>query len=259
MSGGIQKVFLCEDTAEGVFSGVHAAYESRHGHSRCRLLAGAVENYELFCEYIEVKSDAGKAESVSHTIRRRLGEEAYTDIFQALASDAPDKADAVYKTIVLGLAGSVKGSIMAHLGNPHVARVFALSRQTFNESHHLLGFVRFEELSGGILYSEIGPRCNALPFLAPHFADRLPGENFILYDRARRLAAIHEADKEWLLVSNADIPKEAVAQHSESEAYYRELFCTFCSTIAIEARENRALQRQMLPLRFQKFMVEFAK
>ena len=44
---------------------------------------------------------------------------------------------------------------------------------------------------------------------------------------------------------------------SEKEEEYQELFQFFCNRISIRERENRRLQRSMLPLRFRKYMTEF--
>ena len=36
----------------------------------------------------------------------------------------------------------------------------------------------------------------------PHFADRLPLENFVIHDVKRNIFALHEAKKDWYLVYN---------------------------------------------------------
>ena len=49
-------VFICEDSLEGIFTGVYDACASRLGHRNIRLATGEPENYELFSEYIDRKS-----------------------------------------------------------------------------------------------------------------------------------------------------------------------------------------------------------
>lgn len=56
--------------------------------------------------------------------------------------------------------------------------------------------MRFQEWKGGILYGKIGPENNILPYLMEHFADRLPGESFILQDVNRKIAGLHPARRE---------------------------------------------------------------
>ena len=43
---------------------------------------------------------------------------------------------------------------------------------------------------------------------------------------------------------------------SDREEEIQQLWLGFCRSISIEARENQALQQQMLPLRFRKWMTE---
>ena len=70
---------------------------------------------------------------------------------------------------------------------------------------------------------------------------------------------MHPAKKDWYLVSGWEIPTEDALQMSAEEEAYQELFTLFCHTIAIKERKNLKLQQQMLPLRFQDYMVEFSK
>ena len=106
-------VFLCEDSPEGIFTGVYDAWESRLGHNNISLqIHTGEENYDLFCTYRDVTPDLQKSEKVSRTLKQCLGEEVYSILYQAVISDEKcvskrhpmDKADAVYKSIVLGLA-----------------------------------------------------------------------------------------------------------------------------------------------------------
>ena len=57
----------------------------------------------------------------------------------------------------------------------------------------VLQFLRFQEITGGILYGEIAPDADVLAFVMPHFADRFPLENFVILDERRATAGIHPA------------------------------------------------------------------
>lgn len=253
-----QIIFLCENSIEGIFSGVYEAWDSRLGHSRCRLQVG-IDNYQLFSEYRQVETDESKAWKVSRTVCERLGFFTYQNFCRAIASNDADKADAVYKTIVAGFALKNGQAVMNNLSNPYVAKVFELNRNVGNEVHRLLEFLRFQELENGVLYARVGPQNDILPMLAPHFADRLPLENFMIYDDHRHSVIVHEREKQWIYLPHQEIDEEIVNHYSTEEEYYQELFTSFCHTIAIKERENRKLQQQMLPLKFQKYMTEFVK
>ena len=43
-------IFICEDSIDGIFTGVYDAWASRLGHENIALMAYEPENYMLFCE-----------------------------------------------------------------------------------------------------------------------------------------------------------------------------------------------------------------
>ena len=90
-------VFLCENSIEGILTGVYDAWaealSSGLGHARCRLQTELLQP-ELFCTYRETAPDMEKAGKVIRTLRKRLGEEVYECLCYAMASREPDKAEA---------------------------------------------------------------------------------------------------------------------------------------------------------------------
>ncbi len=280
-------ILLCEDSLEGIFTGVYEAYALRRPLSEIRLQAGEETTYRLFSEYRHVAPDAGKTEKVVRTLQRRFGMKDYEILCLALSSGDEDKAQAIFGTVAWGLKNGRRGGILSHLTNPDVHRVMEMSRYAHNEMHHLLGFLRFQEIEGGILYAAIAPQNHVLPFLAEHFSDRFPMENFLIHDERRDMYAVHPAGKAWFLVAGdlgrgadaggagsarVDIAGESAcgedtarenvaggAALTAEEEYYQELFCCFCHKISIKERKNLNLQRNLLPLHFRKYMVEFAE
>lgn len=256
---------ICEDSLEGIFTGIYDAYLKKKPHEQVHLCLGEEENYRLFAVYEECRPDETKAVKVARTIGRELGTEAYMAICRALASPEGDKAEAVYKTVVAGLSMKNKKQVMGNLKDPFVHRVFELARFTANEAHFHVEFLRFRELENGILYAPMGPKNNVITFIVPHFADRLPLENFVIHDTLREIYALHPAGKDWYLVSGSgqegmDEESDKIAggiTFSEEEKKYSELFTHFFHTIAIKERRNSDLQRNMLPLRYRKYMTEF--
>lgn len=251
------RVYQCEDSLEGIFTAIYNTYEDKC--DRKDTMISLTEELFLFAEYVPVTVDLCKAVKVMNTLQRRFGEEDYMRVCMALASPETDKAQALYQTIALGLKGNIRqGHLLDNLADDHVNRVFYLSRAVNNEFRHLQGFIRFSELENGILYTAIGPKNNVLTFLMPHFADRFPVENFMIYDEGRNLFGIHPAGKDWYLLQDAQGSSVSdKLRYSEEELQYRELFRHFCTRIAIKERKNLELQRNLLPLRFREYMIEF--
>lgn len=256
-------MLLCKDSPEGILTGIYEAYALRIPHERIGLQIGQEETLMLFTSYKQIPADGEKAEKVSRTLRARLGEEDYYAICMALTTASAEKAQAVYKTVVYGLSAKRRGRVMEHLSDDNIRKVMELSRGAGNELRHLNGFLRFQELENGLLYAVIKPKNNILPMLAEHFADRLPGENFIIRDEGRNLYAVHPAGREWFLMDGQgrkdDMEETDNCKLSQEEKHYQELFRSFCHNISIEDRKNLKLQRNMLPLRFRLYMTEFMK
>lgn len=252
-------IYVCENSIEGIFTGIYDTYLNKKDVDSTELIVGEGGNYRLFAEYQKVQTQEEKAKKVANTIIRDFGEETYLEICRALASEDEEKANAVYQTVACGLKMKNPRQVMGNLKNKYVQKVFELSRNTNNEILHLNGFLRFNELENHVMFSKIGPKNNILTFLAPHFANRLPLENFVIYDENRSLFVIHPAGKQWFLTTDENFDETIAQKYSDREKEYQELFKHFCHSISIKERENPRLQQQMLPLRFQKYMVEFGK
>ncbi len=249
------KVYQCEDSLEGVFTAIYNIYEDKCDHSDTQIsLCGELL---LFAEYIKVTPDVEKTKKVIRTLKSRFGERDYRRLCLALSAPDAAKAQAVYQTVVWGLSAKAgQEHLFDNLANDDVLTAFSLGRGASREEQHLRGFVRFQELENGVLYSVIGPKNNILTFLMPHFADRFPMEDFVLCDERRGIFGVHPKGESWYLMqgregSLKDIPLSA------KEEEYQELFRYFCTKIAIKERVNTGLQLNMLPLRFREYMVEF--
>lgn len=252
----IMYVFQCDDSIDGIFSGVYDAWASRYGHKNIRLSSQANETLSLFHTYLAVHTDCEKSRKVSRTLIRRLGVDFYETICRCAMADGSlrklsmDKANAVYQAIVMALALPEGERVLEYLGEPCMACLFELCRQTSNEGHHLLEFLRFSELKNGILFSVIHPKNDVLPILANHFTNRLPLENFMIYDATHRTAVVHSAGKDYMIVDASSLNMDLTKELSPDEAHFRSLWCAFFETIAVEARENAKLQIQNIPKRF---------
>ena len=194
-------VFVCEDSPEGIFTGVYDAWNSRLGHENVRLEVQGEYNYSLFSEYREVAVDRLKAQKVVRSVRRSLSELAYSWIYRTALSEREDRAEAVYRFLVCGFSAGVAGRrITENLQIPAVQTVFQINRAVANEAHLQTEFMRFAEYSDQVLFSEIGPKNRVTALLMPYFTDRLPSEPFIIYDKN------HQEEKEEKNEINDIIP-----------------------------------------------------
>ena len=208
-------IFRCEDSVDGIFTAVYDAWASRLGHHRVGLELVQEQEQTLFCRYQEAATDPVKAAKVADTIRRRMGAEDYERIYHcALAADLK-KADAIYRTVALGLSGSGFRNVTRNLQQPFIQTVCSLSLKVAHEAHRYTGFLRFVELKNGILYAKVESPHQILPLLGEHFADRFPQENFVIYRQGTNRCVVHGAGKPWFLAEGAKL--DMLNQAAEAE------------------------------------------
>jgi len=249
-----RKIFICEDSFEGILTGVFEAYICRYGHDFISLELNGEDQPQFFCEYYPVETDIVKATKVGQAIRKKISFDAYEMLHEASLANQTKKAEAIYRFLVLGF--KMGPQVMSHLSNPYILSVMKLSKAVTRELQRLEGFVRFRELENGIMFSKLAPKHNQLILLAPHFADRFPEENWMIYDEDRKAACIHKAGQGWGMVSNIKIEKELMSQVSEEEELFLKLWKSFTKTITIEERKNARLQMNMMPKMYWKNMPE---
>ncbi|MDF2539824.1 MAG: hypothetical protein K0S76_2845 [Herbinix sp.] len=254
-----KKIFLCDNSIDGIFTAIYLAWSSGFGHANVKLEEkcekGSFANLELFSEYIKVNTDLTLSVKVSRSIQSKISEEAFQMVCRVALSDYIGKADLIYRFLIKGF--HIGGGILEHLSDEVVNKIFKINKNVGFEAHHLLGFVRFSEQENGLLFSSIEPKNNVLSLIAPHFADRLPKERFIIYDKKRNMAALHIPGKQWILAEVPDLKIGDFRAFTDQEDEYRDLWKIFFKHIVIKERINPKLQRNNLPLRFRGDMTEF--
>ena len=253
----MKRVYVCNDTITGIFSGIYDAWKTKLGQEQLGLVLKGCMEQELFCEYIEVMENEKKAVAVENLIKKHLGYEAYWEIYHAVLSNEQDKGDAILGTMLEARMVKDSKRIMQHLTHPKVRRVFEISRKVSNEAHYYKEIVRFRELENGVLFSKIEPQNQILTCLGEHFSNRFPLENWMIYDQTHHMFLVHPQNQHWVLVVNEDVNDEIVKKVSVREKQYVDLWKNFFGSIAIEDRKNEQRQRQHLPLRYRKDVTEF--
>ena len=245
------RVYLCEDSLEGILSAIHTAYHSRYGHHFIRIQEGNYVEQDLFSDYIQVATDFAKADSVARSVKQKISLQAWESIMKASLHYRSGKGQDIYRFLNYGY--QMGGKVVNFIGEEHIQRVMLDRKTVTREFDRMMGFTRFAELVDGSLFARIGPKCNLVPLLAGHFADRFPEERWTIYDENRHMLAYHIPNMGWNMMRgdlSRYLPEEAFSEEQEKmEQYWK----TFFETIAIEARKNPRHQQQMLPKYYRKY------
>lgn len=256
----MKEIVVCEDSFDGVLCGVYHAWiiknrQQKTGKYNLEMIAGEVFNYEIFAEYTTVDTDLEVSAKVRKSIQKTFSRNTYVNVYYAAMSGNERKADIVLRFLVD--AYRIGRRIEEYMSLSSVMDLMELSRNVSKEREHFLSFVRFQKIDSEVLISRINPKNNILTLIAPHFSDRLSMENWIIYDEKRKIAALHPANGNWMLVSGSEIEEEVFHKAGSKENEIEDLWRVFFETIAIKERTNPNLQRNHLPLRFRKHMTEF--
>ena len=147
-----------------------------------------------------------------------------------------------------------KNKIFDHKYLNCVLHVLRINKNVSSEAHKLKGFLRFKELKNNVFYAEMSPKNNVIFLLAEHFKKRLSNEYFLIKDTGRNIYAFY--DKTNIMYLNDEDIKELNLNINDNELEIESLWKSFFNTIGIKERKNYKTQRNFMPKRYWKYMIE---
>ncbi len=240
--------YVYDGSFEGLLTAVFEAFYRKEEPDA--ILAEQGMQQDLVTKYFFIATDPVKSDRVYASIRSKISEDALKNVYHILLSEEADAGTLIYRYLKLGW--KMGGRVDLHLSDNTVFRVMDINRRLEYEVHRLMGFVRFRQVEGGIFYSSISPDNNVVELLAPHFAERLSDQKWIIHDVRREVAALYNS-KSWIVseFSAGDIPGS-----TEDEKRFAGLWKEFFNTLEIPSRKNPKLQRQLMPRRYWDHLTE---
>lgn len=240
--------YVYDGTFEGLLTAVYEAYYRGEGPET--LVDGREMQANFLDRYVSIDTDPAKADKVFRSIREKISGDALQRAYHVFLSEDSERGRIIYDYLRLGWKMGYRVDL--HLSDDRVFRVHQISQRVEYERHKLLGFVRFRQVESGIFYAPIGPDHNIVELLAPHFAERLAGQNWIIHDVKREVAVLYNG-REWVV---SDFRYDELPAEAGEEETYQRLWKLFFNAIAIESRKNPRLQRQWMPRRYWKYLTE---
>lgn len=218
-----------------------------------RISAVVADQQNLFSAEISIATDLVAAELFWQRLTRRLSPHSLKLLRRCLLADHPQQELLLYRYLLLEAEQGRR--IDAMLAHPQVAPVWKLAQQVAREAHRYLGFVRFQQVQGGLYYAAIKPDHRILLLIGAHFAERFSDQQWIIHDQSHGEGILCDAEKkEWLL-----LPMELHQQPEATpqEAQFQQLWRCYFSTLAIPERTNLRLQQGKVPLKTRSCLTEF--
>lgn len=258
-------ILLCDGTVDGIFTAIYDGFvirNQRFGEGkkeyRDNIEICVTENYnrDMFAEYIAIDKDYDKSVKTAASIRKKLGEDTYQMVIKALCHYSEERATMVFGFLIRGFKRG--RDVVNMFMDPYVMNVMELSRKAGGEAYRFVEFVRFKDM-GETLYSVIEPRCKVISLIGNHFDERYPNENWIIYDKVHKEAALHKRFEPWIMVGGDSIDGDYLEREYEKNDEYEQLWKAFLDALYIRERKNERCQNNLLPKWYRKNMTEFKK
>lgn len=241
-------IFIYDGTFDGLLT---AIFESYYGPYKPDKILTAREHIpNLFAQEVVITTTTIKANRVYQAIEKKISPLALNWVYMAFLSESPQVGTAIYHYLQYGW--QVGSKVNCQLAHPKVNTIHKLWQKVSREKHRMLGLVRFSQLAGQVYYAPMETDCYVLPLIAPHFAQRLADQHWIIHDKKRHVAAVFDGNH-WFITADK-ITEQLILE--KDELYFQNLWRAFHKKIAIQNRLNPKLQQQMMPKKYWPYLTE---
>ena len=243
-------IYLYDGTFEGFLT--VAARARKNGEIPEGIARTAPLQQGLFHQVIPVETDHDLSQAICMEIADAISPYSFRNVYHAFLSETAGVEAAICRYLDLGwgVGKRIDGMLTHELVRP----VWSMARKVRSEAHKMKGFVRFMEVKEGFFYARLEPDHHIIPLVATHFADRFSDQHWIIHDTGRGKAIVHEAVRKQWVETELDLLENP--HFSADEMFYRELWKKYFTRLAVEERFNPKLQRQNLPLKYRRYLVE---
>ncbi len=203
---------------------------------------------ELDSSARKVAPDTEKAMRVRKKIAQ-YDSAALNDIMLALRSCEENREQVAFEYIKLIIKH--RRPVRGRSNIPAVLAMEDILHRVTHELHRFKGFLRFMENDRGVLYAPYSPDNDITDLLAPHFAERLRNQKFVIHDVKRKIAALYDGRE--IVICFAD---GADIYLSEYEQAFEELWKLYYKSVNIEERRHERQMKGYMPVRYWKFLPE---
>jgi len=244
----IQTCYVYDGSFEGLLTAIYEAYYQSEKPDFIASQSNYQEN--LLVKKIVIQTDCLKADRVYNSIIKKISYEALRKVFCVFISELPESATMIYEYLRLGW--KIGKDVDFFLSEQRVLDVHTVFKKVSHEKHRMLGFIRFRKIKGNIYYAPIEPDYNIVGLLAPHFVRRFSDQYFVIHDVRRNSAVVYNR-REWII---SEFTANQVIVLDNDEQNIQNLWKQFFDSITIKDKINPKLQKQFMPKRYWKHLIE---
>lgn len=242
-------IYVYSGTFEGFMSVIHRIYSDR----RIPDMITDCETYEygLQSEIIQIPDCTESARIICACIRKYIGQKGL-DMIKTAFLYGTDKELIIFRYIRLIFRFGSK--VLEFKEDERVAAFDDICRKVTGEAHKLKGFLRFKELSGGVLYARIEPDNDVTKLLLDFFASKHNAMQFIIHDVRRGIAGLYNGKEKRMERLAGSFGTELT--YTDEEIMFQDMWRRYFKSVTIESRTNKRLQDQYMPRRYRRNMPE---
>lgn len=251
-------IFQYDKTFEGLLTVVFTAYDYKEFPD---VLMAQDEIFPLFYDKIyEVTTESVKSERVWKALKRKLSSKAISLLTTSWLADGFPKIDELLFRYIRKVIDTPT-SIELNFGDSDVLQLSRVYKQVTYERMRMLQFLRFQKTSDGIYFAAFEPMHNVLPLTISHFKDRFADQKWVIYDMQRQYGFYYDLQevKEVSFTEKGETLIHGLLEDkmmAEDERFFQELWKIYFKSIAIKERKNLRKQRQDMPVRYWKYLIE---
>jgi probable DNA metabolism protein len=249
--------YTYDGTFEGLLTCIYEAYYRREDPcfiSSSKQYSERTKDtmFSLLENPISVETDIEKSCRVYDAIEKKISAEALETIYHVFLSETDNFEIMALNYVRLGFkAGS---DLNKHLQDKRVMDMLKAENKVKYEVLRMHGFLRFQEMQG-LYYAPYEPVHNITALVTPHFAERLPDQDFIIHDISRGIASVCSR-KEWF-VTSLDESDTILSSKCIDGFDYEALWKGYFRWTTINERTNLRNQKRQMPKRYWKHLTEF--
>jgi probable DNA metabolism protein len=220
---------------------------------------------DLFTKTLEVETDPLRAERFFQSLSSRFTRPVILDCGYCFLSELPGIEKTLFEYFHLLFSFGEKAG--RNFSDSTALRIRRTSDKVSREILRMQGLVRFRQLANGVYYAAIEPDHNILQFLAPHFSARFADQTWLIHDVKRKTGLYYdlrscsflpflEMNPEVRDISRPLKTEENPSVYAAGEGEYQALWNQYFQSIAIAERVNPQAQRQRMPVRYWRYLVE---
>ncbi|GHV31740.1 DNA metabolism protein [Bacteroidia bacterium] len=248
--------FIYDNTFDGLLTCVFDAFNRREFPEK---IVGENIQLPLFTESFQVITDETKSDRVLKALRGKISKSALDMLFIDYLSELEGIEMILFRYIRKALIS--KFSIEMNFADPDVLELSKIYRKVTREEERMRQFVRFQKTADGVFFAIMDPIYNVLPLSVRFFQNRFADQPWIIYDVRRKYGLYYDLKSvETVQFNHLDVSFEtgklSAGKLDDYESAFQDLWKDYLKAITIQERKNLRLQRQFMPKRFWKYLVE---